>query len=511
LFLASPILWFATKVHTEFFTVALVLQTFILLSRGRFFYAALPIALASTQNISLAATAWALISFGLLANHVSGRSASMREAIAAGLALLATALHPVYYLYRHGVVTPQLKAGGAAVGGNADQLMAVLIDPDIGLFPNWWFGTFILVACLVLAARYRPKLKLGYAAIAIIYVASNLFAQASTTNLNSGSIDLSRYALWYLPVFYGPLIWLIGESSRRTFHWRIPLALIAIAAPLIAWNLGWYWPTRHERYAQPTIFSRILQSTFPQAYDPPPEIFYERNSGQGEMSVPLAAIAGPACRKLYVFPELLGASAIKVASLHHCAFDEHRLAALVADRQADRPQRDKAKGMYVILDEGDLEYLQLRFPAGRISFGAQAVGSTTLVSGWSAPEPWGTWSNSTRPRIEINLADCGSDVLHTTIRARGFSTPGNPHVVATIQIGGRTYGTYDFTPNSADPKQLEFDYACSDARRSGNRLVLDFDIVGAATPSSLGLGQDDRLLGVGVEWIQLERRPSTAR
>lgn len=508
LFVASPILWFATKVHTEFFTIALVLQTFILISRGKFFYAALPIALASTQNISLAATAWALIAFGLLANHMSGRSAALREMVVAGLALLATALHPLYYLYRHDVITPQLKAGGAVVGGNADQLLAVLIDPDIGLFTNWWFGTFILVAGLVLAARSRPKLKLAYTAIAAIYVVTNLFAQASTTNLNSGSIDLSRYALWYVPVFYAPLVWLLGEASRKPTRWLVSLTLVGVASLLVVWNLGWYWPTRHERYTEPTIFSRVLQSKFPGLYDPPPEIFYERNSGHGETDVPVAAIAGPDCRKLYVPPQLLGATSIKVVSRHRCAFDEDLLAALVADRLADNPPQDKSHGMYVRLDDSDLRHLQLRFAVGRIGFGADANGANALAAGWNIPEPWGTWSNSTHPRIEIDLANCGSDVLQAKLNARGFAIPENPRVVVAVKVQGRQVGSYDFTADSPGPKRLKFDYSCADAVRAGNMLALDFEITGAASPSALGLSSDNRLLGIGVEWIEISRRPA---
>lgn len=510
LFAASPVLWFATKVHTEFFTVALVLQTFILVSRGKLLYAALPIAVASTQNISLAATAWTLIAFGLLDNRLSKRSTGVYEWVAAALALAATALHPLYYLYRHGVITPQLKAGGAVVGGNANQLLAVLIDPDIGLFPNWWFGIFILVAGLALALRYRPRLKFVYAATAAIYLATNLFAQASTVNLNSGSIDLSRYALWYVPLFYAPLAWLISESTRRPVRWLLALVMTCVAAPLVAWNLSWYWPTQHDRYTEPSIVSEMLQSSFPDLYDPPPEIFVERNSGHSEIDIPLAPIAGPGCRKLYIPAELLGAKAMKIASRHHCNFDDDQVSGLVADKWAERPRQDVTKGMYIRLSESDAERLRLKFGVGRVGFGAEAKGRAALNAGWSAPEAWGTWSNSARPRIEINVADCGSDVLHATISARGFAIPQNPHVVATVQVAGRKVGVYDFTVDSAGPKQLQFEFSCAEARRLGNVLALDFDITGAAKPSSLGLGPDTRLLGIGVEWVDLTRQPVAA-
>lgn len=507
LFLASPVLWFAAKVHTEFFTVALVLQTFVLASRGRFFYGALPIAVASTQNVSLAATVWLLVALGFLANHLFRRTASLRELSSAVAAIAISLLHPLYYLYRHGVVTPQLKAGGAEVGGNADQLLAVLIEPDIGLFPNWWFGVFLLAVCAILALRSKPKLDFAYGAVAVAYLVTNLFAQASTTNLNSGSVDLSRYALWYVPVFYGPLVWLLGEAARKPRPWLLPLALGVLATPLVAWNLSWYWPSRYERYTEPSAVSRFLQSRFPAVYDPPPEIFIERNSGYAEAYRPQAAVAGPDCRKLYVPQTLLGAEAIPVVSQHHCAFDEVRVAAMVADALKRKPQ-DGADGLYLPLDERALDALQRRFGEGRLILAAGADGVSALRDGWNAPESWGTWSNSTHPKIQVRIAGCDSDKLRLAISARGFAIPQNPRVRSSVSINGRKAGGFDFAVGDSGPKQLAFDYSCADARRSNNLLTIEFGIVGAAVPSALGLGADSRLLGIGVEWLDIRQARS---
>lgn len=511
LFLASPIVWFATKAHTEFFTVALMMQAFILVRRGKLFYAALPVALASTQNISLMPTAWTLVLFGLLSNHILDRSTRLREFTATVVAVLTTLLHPLYFLYRHGILTPQPEAGGTPrFGGNADHLLAVLIDPDIGLFPNWWFGCAVLVACIALALHRRPKTGFAYIAVAAIYLATTLFAQMFTANLNSGSIDLSRNALWYIPIFYAPLAWLIDEATHKPLRWLAVLPLVA-AAPLAAWNLNWYWPTHQERYTRPSALSRILQSQFPAIYDPPPEVFLERNSGYGEAAAPLAAIAGPGCRKLYIPGELLKAKAIRVVSQNGCELNQDKVGALIAEHLTKQPLQDPSKGVYVQLDDEDLERLRLKFASGRIALNAGAQGVSTLTDGWSAPESWGTWSVSTRPRIEIPLEDCNSDVLQVVLGARGFALAQNPHVAAAVMVDGRKVGSYDFTQVSSDAKPLEFEYACADARKAGNALTLNFEIDGAAMPSELGLGSDNRLLGIGVEWIDIQRRPAAAQ
>ncbi|MCK9912270.1 hypothetical protein MXD81_24160, partial [Microbacteriaceae bacterium K1510] len=51
-----------------------------------------------------------------------------------------------YYFARYGVVTPQVLAGGATPGLYLNIWYIWLIDPDIGLFPNWPFGLLLLGA-----------------------------------------------------------------------------------------------------------------------------------------------------------------------------------------------------------------------------------------------------------------------------------------------------------------------------------------------------------------------------
>jgi len=489
------------KGHTEFFTVALVLLTFIFISLGRYYYAAVPIAIASTQNISLAVTAWTLIAIGALNNHLFRVRLQWRDILPAVIALCATALHPLYYLYRQGVITPQLKAGGASLGGNSDHLMAVLVDPDIGLLPNWWLGILIIIVCVSLAARFRPRPNVAYCATAAVYLLSNLFAQASTTNLNSGSVDLSRYALWYIPLLYAPLAWALAKTPTRPTLLSATSMIALAAAPLIALNLSWYWPSRYERYTKPSFVSNFIQSSIPTAYDPPIEIFVERNSGYGEGSTPLGAIAGPGCRKLYVPAPLIGATSIRVISEHHCSFDPVLVASLVAN--APKNKEESSKGLFIALDQQTFDALQRTIREGRVNFSADAEGSSMLQSGWSNPESWGTWSNASRSTIRLDLADCGERTLELTLSARGFAIAQNPKVSTTLILNGQVVGAVDFTQIDAGPRQVAFHYSCAGARSAGNVLNLELVTSGAATPASLGLGADNRLLGIGVEWLDV--------
>ncbi|MET0319718.1 MAG: hypothetical protein ABW069_03240 [Duganella sp.] len=153
LLFASPMVWFLDKVHTELFTVCLLTLGMLAMGRLRLAAAALLFALASTQNPSFALVAglpWAYRVLG----HRRQQYTAGELALLAGAAA-AVLLHPAYYLLRHGVVTPQLLAGGAELGGNLSRFYIWIVDPDLGLLPNWPLGTAALLLGAAWCARGR--------------------------------------------------------------------------------------------------------------------------------------------------------------------------------------------------------------------------------------------------------------------------------------------------------------------------------------------------------------------
>ena len=299
----SPILWYFDKVHTELFTYSLVLSSIILIYAKKYLPSSLFLAIASTQNPSFALIT-CIPMFYRVALQWRKPYSFFDVGMIVSIAILVLA-HPVYYFTRYGVLTPQLLAGGASPGEHLSHFYVWLIDPDLGLLPNWPLGlAAIIVALIVWATTAKDKLKNTdklWITFFILYLLINLYAHSSTTNLNSGATPgVSRYALWYLPLAF-PVIYNTSQyfSSRPTSLYLILPVMLIISVD----SINKYKPKRGE-HLNPTATSIFIQSYLPWLYNPPPEVFLERYSGYGEgvYMHKIRAVIGPDCHKILILP-----------------------------------------------------------------------------------------------------------------------------------------------------------------------------------------------------------------
>lgn len=202
--LSSPIIWFIDKAHVEFFTYVLTFISVIFIIKNKYLLSSFSLAVASTQNPSFALVA--LIPFLYRIIFERKRLYSIIEVVFLVGTIFFVLLHPSYYFIRYGVITPQLLAGGASPGGHLSIFYIWLLDPDIGLLPNWPLGLVALMLS-VLIRLYSKHKKFNasnyYLFFVLIYLFVGLYASSSTTNLNSGATPgIARYALWYIPLFF---------------------------------------------------------------------------------------------------------------------------------------------------------------------------------------------------------------------------------------------------------------------------------------------------------------------
>lgn len=256
--------------------------------RGRFLTAALAGAVASTQNIPILATVPCFWAAGLLGEGLThGRPAlprpSIRSSLIIGTTVLVGALHPVYYLSRLGVLTPQRLNSGIDLGMPSwSRYIAVLIDPDIGLLA--WAPHLVLIAVagalILVTGRRRNALPneryLRLCSLcSTLLIAWFLFVFAQTTNVNSGgTYHVSRYALWLIPLFI-PFF----EVAVRSFEprFRLPLTVGALAAMVTYAVL--FSPRLQEDYVTASPQSEFVSAWFPGLYRQVPEVFFERHRG----------------------------------------------------------------------------------------------------------------------------------------------------------------------------------------------------------------------------------------
>lgn len=271
--LASPVLWFIDKGHTEFFTVTVATVGIIYFLKQKPAYTVLCFCLVSTQNPPFLLVAVLAGLFGLKAKRAELIKQHWPILIAA---VLIAALHPVYYWFRHGNITPQLITGAAAEQSKGlRELTCFWVDPDIGLISNWPWVVVPAVCVLTFGVWTRQRPNWSLVAFISLSLLVLCWAQAKTNNFNhGGTIKISRYALWYIPFLF-PLLWQFATNYRAVPVWqRIAVFGFLIAALVV--NSTKFSPGRGESFLFQTTISEKFYELYPGAYDPVPEIFLER-------------------------------------------------------------------------------------------------------------------------------------------------------------------------------------------------------------------------------------------
>ena len=480
---ASPALWFANKVHTEYFTITLSAIAVVSLLGRRFTWAALALAMAATQNPSFAL---GTVIVGLLWLTDPAQKPTKIDAAIVGLASVAVVLHPLYYLSRFGGLTPQLFGYGATTNSSSFRHFYLwLFDLDIGLLPNWPLG----IAILLLGLYALPELKFdggwrAFIALAALFVV-DLVANSMTTNLNAGgTVDVSRYGTWYL-CFFVPFViaWLRAEGNSATAG---VVSRVAVVAILGAISIFAYRPWRPESYLRPTAISLWVQTHAPWLYTPPGEIFADRY-GDVEIHRNFAAVVGPDCRKI-AFNYVLDKDEIRSPYCTNQLFDRQKLVRLIREQATRAPD---GYWSVIRLSDEEAKAALLRWqPGSRV--GPQNL-EAILNKGWSAPEQWGVWTDGHRARLSLPiLAGEFPSGVRIEFQMVGFA-PREPQKVTLIAA----YTQPKTLLLGSQPQTITIE-VLPRALSAVSPLAIDFQIPDAVSPNSLGMSPDRRQLGLGL-------------
>jgi hypothetical protein len=262
-------------------------------------------AAASTQNAPIAAAiplfwlagvaAWAAERRAHGQDLTPSRAETARAAAFAAAGVILALLHPAYYRWRLGVLTPQeLNGGIAGSAPTLDRLLAPLIDPQIG-FVAWMPITALVAAAgawMLGRARHPRTEQRRLRLVAIVALMTGLWFLAifaQTTNVNSGgTVHVSRYALWLLPLTLPAM-----SVAIRSIETRAPGLPLTACVILFAAYLGFFRPDQPERYVEHSPQALWLMRHLPEAYRPLPEVFVERTLHID--GGPRASAAAPGC------------------------------------------------------------------------------------------------------------------------------------------------------------------------------------------------------------------------
>lgn len=318
-----------------------------------------------------------------------------------------------------------------------------------------------------------------------IFLLVNFYAHSSTTNLNSGATPgLARYSLWYLPIWFPIVYYVVRKLPENKFlaaALLVPVVLIGLVS--ISKNN----PKLSEQYSSPTWISNAIQTKLPSFYTPPAEVFAERYSGYGEgiNSFNPLGVLGPDCRKLLVFS---GQDRQLITIPRHCHVDEQKLQALV------RTFGNESADHFVHLSDADYRDVLHKVAPGGYSVGIAGTGNFLLYSGWYDLESWGVWSKNKKASLSFPCNDGQFYSSKSTLDlVLSFRSYGKQEI--SITQGGDSL----FEGVLKEPVDVSVQAAVF--KCNNNTIDLDINVRKPLSPAELGESNDQRNIGVGLSKI----------
>ncbi|QXI19431.1 DUF6311 domain-containing protein [Pseudomonas hamedanensis] len=127
--------------------------------------------------------------------------------------------------------------------------------------------------------------------------------------------------------------------------------------------------------------------------------------------------------------------------------------------------------------------------------------SRQLVSGWGAPETWGTWSEGTEAHIALRVAPQTQSIV---IEALAFALPPGLSQRVIVSIDGVEVLSTRLTQAQGNRLQIPLSAAIRQTLAQDATLRLQIQLPDAASPRSLGANDDARVMGIGIKTLTVQ-------
>jgi hypothetical protein len=133
----------------------------------------------------------------------------------------------------------------------------------------------------------------------------------------------------------------------------------------------------------------------------------------------------------------------------------------------------------------------------KIVFSSQSRGRAEfMLDGWGYGEDWGTWALGPQAKLIFNFSSFRPKRM--VINARAFLAPA--HSQQEIEVWGNGSLLSKAILQKSDGNQIEV--ILPDQVTVNPTLNLEFRSINPVSPKNVGLGADERLLGIGLQSIQ---------
>jgi hypothetical protein len=138
----------------------------------------------------------------------------------------------------------------------------------------------------------------------------------------------------------------------------------------------------------------------------------------------------------------------------------------------------------------------------RIQF-RKGAGTRSLIRGWSNPEPWGTWSDSDTACVFVRLKSIPQGAIELQIEGCSFVNNLHPSQQIEVFVNDDRVGILTYSNKKNDSVQRIHipHYLAAD---NNGALLIMFHSPDGISPKELGVGDDPRVLGIGLKSITIE-------
>jgi GT2 family glycosyltransferase len=132
-----------------------------------------------------------------------------------------------------------------------------------------------------------------------------------------------------------------------------------------------------------------------------------------------------------------------------------------------------------------------------------------LAGAWGETESWGAWTVGPHAGLTLRIDADPAEPLILNVLAQAFLTGMHPRVCVSVSAAGRQVAEWVFDLRTRRSSRLRWCQATIPARIGHDRntpLEISFMVDAPVSPLVLGLSADERMLGLGLCKLSLDRR-----
>jgi hypothetical protein len=133
--------------------------------------------------------------------------------------------------------------------------------------------------------------------------------------------------------------------------------------------------------------------------------------------------------------------------------------------------------------------------------------SSVLPTGWSTAEPWGRWSDGDLAQFQVKVQPPLNGGIELVAEASAYVNERHKSQEVEILVNDRKVGSWNLTEEKLKTNSEQRVYIPPELIRSESITTISFRLLNPASPESLGISTDNRVLGIAVRSLRLVGAP----